>query len=682
VGSLASVLQAESLEKTFTVAVSNAVTHHIEMVPTTFRYGATNGGVERLEDNRFVAVPFVENPSFQTPWKPPSKMWLALSNRLHCIQLPPIKIESTSMSKAIGMIEKIIQDAEGTTNAPLKLSYYQDKRETMEDEYIVPMDLPATNAFALVQLLKHQQALGKCSRECKKKSINGFEFTSDSHDSPANNLPACCKKQGKPVIRSQLNLKDGEEIVSLFGEIDVCSYIRVFAVPNRFFKCYPTEEHIKAAVEAKIGLTNQFGFGFCRQINCLRVDHGGSAKYGRTPWEQLTYFEEQMLLPFYQSSATWTKTCVSVGDGDERILFAYASDDGSFGGIWRYCAVKGKDGVLRDRFVPCPIPLGFVDVEGLNFIAHGEGLDAAGEIKKECFIYTTHQGNVFRFDGQQFIQIDTEWQVPQETPKSSAHLEREYPLLKSTVFPEVDIPKGMPFTNALAYIEQLTNLYGPDQENLSRNSLATNRRIRIVLGKTASRHHDYSSSKKPSQAALSTNNFDVCPAISARFISLRDVLFLITGLYDLHPYFDQKEATIELMDYATYFRKASREKEYLLPARVGVKMPNLQDWERLFYEEYQIPRKELTIVSCSPLERGVLKIRVIPGPWSDLVDDIIQVICTRYSGRFKLERHVRDGGIRLAWIDRDTDTEQFYRTQYDRTGKRTERFELPESVIP
>lgn len=645
-GSLASVLQAESLEKTFTVAVSNAVTHHIEMVPSTFRYGAQNGGVARLESNRFVPVPFVENPSFQSSRVPIPKMWLALSNRLQRIQLPPIKIESTSMSKAIGMIEKLLQESDGSTNAPLKLSYYQDKRESEEDEYIVPLDLPATNAFALTQLLRRHKDLVK----------------------------------GKPEIRSKLVLKDGEDIVSLFGEIDVCSYIRVFAVPNRFFKCYPTEEHIKAAVEAKIGLTNQFNFGFYRQINCLRVDHGGSAKCGRTPWEQLTYFEKQMLLPFYQSSATWTKTCVSVGDGDERILFAYASDDGSFGGIWRYCAVKGKDGVLRDRFVPCPIPLGFVDVEGLNFIAHGEGLDAAGEIKKECFIYTTHQGTVFRFDGQQFIQIDQEWQVPQETQKSSAQV--EYPLLKAIVFPEVDIPKGMPFTNALAYIEQLTNLYGPDQENLSRNSLATNRRIRIVLGKTASRHHDYSSSTKPSQAALSTNNFDVCPAISVRFISLRDVLILITGLYDLHPCFDQKEATIELMDYATYFRKASREKEYLLPARVGVRMPNLQDWERLFYEEYQIPRKELIIVSCSPLERGVLKIRAIPVPWSELVDDIVQVICKRYSGRFKCERHVRDGGIRLVLIDHDTGTNQIYRTQIDPAGKRIERFELPEPVIP
>jgi len=281
VGSLASVLQAESCEKTFIVAVSNAATHHIEMEPSTFRYGAQNGGVERLEDNRFVAVPFIENPSFQSPWMPTSKMWLAVSNRLQRIQLPPVKTESTSMSKVIGMIEKLIQKSEGPTNAPLKLSYYQDKRESEDDEYIVPLDLPATNAFALVQLLKHQQALGKCSRECKKNSINGFEFASDSHDSPTNNLPACCKKQGKPVIRSQLNLKDREDIVSLFGEIDVCSYIRVFAVPNRFFKCYPTEEHLKAAVEAKIGLTNQFDFGFYRPSNRLRVDHGGSAKYGR-----------------------------------------------------------------------------------------------------------------------------------------------------------------------------------------------------------------------------------------------------------------------------------------------------------------------------------------------------------------------------------------------------------------
>jgi hypothetical protein len=90
----------------------------------------------------------------------------------------------------------------------------------------------------------------------------------------------------------------------------------------------------------------------------------------------------------------------------------------------------------------------------------------------------------------------------------------------------------------------------------------------------------------------------------------------------------------------------------------------------------------LTIVSCSPLERGVLKIRVIPGPWSDLVDDIVQVICTRYSGRFTYERHVSDGGIRLVLVDHDTGTNQTYRTQIDPAGNRTERFELPKPLIP
>jgi hypothetical protein len=629
-GSLASVLHVESHESTFIVGVSNAVTHRVDRVPSTFRYASTNGLVERLEGNRFVPVPFIEAPSFQSSRVPIPKMWLAVSNRLQRIQLPPIKIERMTLSKAIGLIEKIIQDAEGSTHAPLKLSYYQDKRESEKDEYIVPLDFPATNAFALTQVLRRHQAL-----------------VTDN-----------------PVRRSQLSLIAGEDRISLFSEIDSCSYIRVLEVPNRFFKSFPIEEHLKAAVEAKLGLTNQFFFGFYRQDNRLMVNHGGSIKYGRTPWEQLAYFEEQMLLPFYQSSAMWLKTCVSVGDGNERMLFAYACDEGSFGGLWRYYAVKGEDGVLRDRFVPCPIPLGFVDVEALAFIAHGEGLDGAGEIKKECFVYTTHQGAVFRFDGEQFIQIESEWQLPQDTPKSSTNLENECPLLNEIMFPEVTIPKGMLFTNALAYIEQLTNIYGPNQENLSLNSPTTNRRIRIVLGKT------------------STKAFDACPAISARFISLHDALFLIADVYDLHPYYDQNEATIELIDYATYFRKASREKEYLFPARVGVRMPHLQDWERLFYEEYHIPRKELAIVSCSPLERGVLKIRVIPGPWSELADALIQNICTRYSGRFTLERHVREGGIRLVWVDQDTDTEQFYRTQIDSTGKRTERFELPKPLIP
>jgi len=648
-GSLASVIQAGSYEKTFSVAVSNTLTHQVEIMPLTFRYGDTNGLVGRMEGSRFVAVPFIEDPSFQTRGEHIPAFWLALSNRLQRIQLPPIKIESTSMSNAVGMIEKLLQASEGPTNAPLKLSYYQDKRETEEDECIVPLDLPATNAFALTKLLRRHKELVK----------------------------------DNPVRRSQLRLIAGEDIVSLFSEIDDCSsYIRVFAMPNRFFKCYPTEKHLKGAVEIKIGLTNQFDFCFYRQLNRLRVNHSGSVKYGRTPWEQLADFEEQMLLPFYKSSTTWRKTCVSVGDGNERMLFAYASDEGSFGGIWRYYAVRGEDGVLHDRFIPCPIPLEFVDVEALQFIAHGEELDATGKIKKECFVYTTNKGNVFRFDGQQFIQIDTECQVIEKTQKSSAHIEEEYPLLKSVVFPEVDIPKGTPLTNALAYIEQLINDYGPDQEDLALNSPTTNRRIRVVLGKTVSQHHDHSSSTNHPQVELAKKGLDACPALSMRFFSLYDTLALISHLYDLHPYYNQKEATIELLDYATYFRNASREKEYPFPARVGVRMPHLQDWERLLYDEYQIPRKELTIVSCSPLERGVLKIRVIPGPWSELADDIVQVMCTRYSGRFTLERHVRDGGVRLVLVDQDTDTNQFYRTQIDPGGNRTERFEIPPTIIP
>ena len=123
-GGLASLLQAESLEKTFTVAVSNTATHHIEMVPATFRYGSQNGGVARLEGTRFVPVPFIEDPSFQTRGEHTPVFWLAVSNRLQRIQLPPIKIERTPMSKAIGMIEKLLQESDGTTNAPLKLSYY------------------------------------------------------------------------------------------------------------------------------------------------------------------------------------------------------------------------------------------------------------------------------------------------------------------------------------------------------------------------------------------------------------------------------------------------------------------------------------------------------------------------------------------------------------------------------
>jgi hypothetical protein len=666
-GSLASVLQAESLEKTFTVAVSNAVTHHIEMAPSTFRYGAQNGGVERLEGNCFVAVPFMDNPSFQSPWMPAPKMWLAISNRLQRIQLPPIKTESTTMSMAIGMIEKILQESDGSTNAPLKLSYYQDKRGSEEDEYIVPLDLPATNAFALTQLLRRHQELGKCSRDCKKESILRFKRVKDSQDSSTDYLPDCCKKQGKPLIRSRLNLKDGEDIVSLFGDFDTCSFTRVYTVPNRFFKCYPTEEHLKAATNEKLGRIMQFDFSFGRLSNLVRVDHGGPLMPGRTFSEQLNYFEEQMLLPFYKSSATWTKTCVSVGDGDERILFAYASDDGSFGGIWRYCAVKGEDGVLRERFIPCPMPLGFVDKDTLQFYTHREGVDATGQIKKECFAYTTHQGAVFRFDGQQFIPITSECDPssghalhapPEETPS----------WFKSIVIPEFNIQKGTSIHHAIAYLENL----------LSSHGAPTNQHVRIVLIKGEKKKLGFSSVERSNPAGMFTNARAGLPALANRSISLHDALLLVSDICGLYPVFNKETATIELMDFDTYFRKTSYEKEYLFHMSVGVKMPTLQDWERLFYDEHKIPREYLRITLCSPLTTGIIKIRLLPGHYGEQADNIIQTACTKYHlKRFTLE-HSQYEGETLMLIDNDTGAERIYRASYDPTGKRNERFEIRE----
>lgn len=670
VGSLVAGLQAESFEKTFTVAISNALTHHIEMVSSTFRYGAQNGGVERLEGNCFVAVPFIENPLFQAPWMPPSKMWLAISNRLQSIQLPPIKTESTTMSKAIGMIEKLLQESDVSTNAPLKLSYYQDKRGPEEDEYIVPLDLPATNGFALVQLLKHQQALGKCSRECKKKSINRFEFAYDSHDSPTNNLPDCCKEQAKPKIRSRLNLKDGEDIVSLFGDFDTCSFTRVYTVPNRFFKCYPTEEHLKSATKEKLGRIMQFDFSFVRLSNLVRVDHGGPLMHGRTFSEQMNYFEEQMLLPFYKSSAMWLKTCVSVGNGDERMLFAYASDEGSFGGIWRYCAVKGEDGILRDRFIPCPMPLGFVDKDTLQFFTHKEGVDATGQTKKEYFAYTTHQGAVFRFDGQQFIPITSECDPPSghalHTPP-----EKTPSWFKSIVIPEFNIPKGTSIHHAIAYLENL----------LSSHGTPTNQHVRIALIKGEKKKLGSSLVERSNAASMFTNARDGLPALAMRSTSLHDALLLVSDTCGLYPVFNKETSTVELMDFETYFRKTSYEKEYLFHMSVGVKMPTLQDWERLFYDEHKIPREYLRITLCSPLTTGIIKIRVLPGHYDEQADNIIQTVCARYHLiRFTLESAQYERAT-LMLIDHDTGTERIYRTSYDPTGKQNERFEIRERIL-
>ena len=669
-GSLASVLQAESLEKTFTVAVSNAATHHIEMAQSTFRYGATNGLVERLEGNRFVPVSFISPENLYL-----SKDRLDLIRRLQTIQLPPIMIESMPLSNAVKRIKELIRNADTTTHTPVRLSY-RDSKKSAGNVHLIPLNLPATNALSFLRFLNGNSSVTKCSPNCRRSLPFNAMDNSPAPDvfAPKRRDPDCCTSNQSFGGSTIVMIRNGELIIKIWGVEDWgCGLTRCYRVPPVFFKHYPSEDLFVNAIEAKMGLNNRLTVAFSQVPNFLRVEYCGRIDFGFDELDQLSYFEEQMLTPYFRAFLGWPKTCLSVSDGNERMLFAYASDEGSFGGIWRYCAVRGEDGVLRDRFIPCPIPRGIEDIEALKFIAHGEGVDTSGQIKKKWFAYTTNRGTVFRFDGEQFIQIESEWQAAQEPMIVSGRVNKDSPLFMSIILPEFQVPKGLSISNAIFCIEQLMNDY----------ITTTNHHVHVVLNKNRVQKQEPASPEKYAPFVLPVKNKYVLPKLFGQPMTLHEAIKQLAYSSGIYPVFDDTHAKIELTDdYADYFRKASREKEYRIPARVGEKMPRVEDWERLFYEDYLIPREDLRIVSCSPLGTGVLKIRFVPGPWSEFIDSIVPSVGTRYPGRFQLERHVRDGGIRLVLVDHDTGTNQTYRTQIDPTGKRTERFELPEPLIP
>jgi len=687
-GSLASVIQAESLEKTFTVAVSNDVTHQMEMVQATFRYSTTTGLVGRLEGNRFVPVPFIS----------PKHLYLLtdrmdMIRRLQTIQLPPIKIGSMTLSNAVNRIEELIRKADTSGQPPICVSY-RDRKKPVGEVSIIPLDIPATNAFAILKLFNcYSCNLIKCSRDCiKTLPLNVMDNISEGNFFGPNHMdPDCCKSNVSVRAIPIVFARNGEVIVKLFGNEDWgCSIIRCYRVPPSFFKRYPSEVLFTKAIEDKMGLKNQFFVDFNRSFNLIRVDHGGSVNFGFDYDDQLSCFEEQMLAPFYETFNEWPKTCISVGQGNERMILAYSSEEESITGIWRYDAEKGVDGVLRDRFIPCKLPRGFFDVNSLQFLTHEEGLVTAGKTNEEWFAYATNAETVFRFDGQQFIPIPLDIPPKQEHAQPEDDINNLYPLLKYIVLPEVRITKGMTFTNALAYIEELTNLYLPSDRVQEIDGLAcagatTNRRIRIVLGQFKNKGPMKISSQKTNLVDCSINNRETSSALSANFITLDNLLSLVTSLfvdYKLYPLVDQKNAMIELVDFETYFSKASIKKEYVFHMSVGVNMPTLQDWERLFYEKNSIPRDYLRITYCSPLKVGIIKIQVIPGEYAVLVDELIQAVCLRYhTKRFTMEKQTTNGKKQLILVDNDTGTEWLYRTSYDTSGKRIERFEIQERVI-
>jgi hypothetical protein len=571
---------------------------------------------------------------------------------------------------------------------------YQDSKKPIGDVSIIPLDLPATNALAFLKLFNcHSCNLIKCSRDCKKAlPLNVMDNISEVDLFGPNHMnPECCKSNVSVRAIPIVFARNGEVIVKLFGNEDwYCSVIRCYRIHPSFFKRYPSKTLFTKAIEDIMGLNNQFFVDFNPLINSIRVDHGGSVSFGFDLVDQLSYFEEQMLAPFYETFNEWPKTCISVGQGNERMILAYSSAEESVTGIWRYDAEKGVDGVLRDRYIPCKLPRGIFDVNSLQFLTREEGLATARKTNKEWFAYASNAGTVFRFDGEQFIPIPLNIQPKQEHAQPEEDTNNPYPLLKYIVFPEVRIPKGMTFTNALAYIEELTNLYLPSDRVQEIDGLAcagatTNRRIRIVLGQLKNKGQMKISSQKTNLVDCSINNRETSSAFSANFITLDNLLSLATSLfvdYKLYPLVDQKNAMIELVDFETYFSKVCIKKEYVFHMSVGINMPTLQHWERLFYENNAIPRDYLRITDCSPLKAGILKIQVVPGEYAVRADEIIQSVCLRYhTKRFTMEKQTTNGKKQLILIDSDTGTEWLYRTSYDTSGKRIERFEIQERAI-
>lgn len=632
--------------QTFPVTVSNAVSGKLETVPVTFRFGATNALVERFDGARFVPVPVAERDDALADAVRPDFNRVALIRRLQSLPLPAITSGTISLSNAVELIAGHIRRADTTGLPPVRLLYRCRKGQT-DDPYLLPLDIPATNAF---------EALWHLGR------LNGFPLsalkggaTSASRRSEQNAVDPFAPSAADRAVGAYSGIivfiRDGCVVVKLFGDEDwYCSVMRRYEVPPSFFKRFAKEYDFTRFASEQLGLVDQLSCNFLRGIGALMVTFCGTPQFGFDEFDQLALFEEEVLAPLVSEYSVPQHLRLDlVDDGKSRTLLARAARNNTFLGVWRYEAETGSGGVRRDGFVPCPLDLGMVDDDRLELVhvsVPGRRSGWLGNPSPEASYWalTSHDGAAFRFEGGRFHRVASEPDPGAVVAADAAAPEPDSAaLFKGVTVPEFTV-RNEHLSNGLAQIQAAIDA-----------SPAPTNRLKIVFN--------------PVGAPETVTNV---PALSARSISIYDALKLLADVSGLYRICSDQTRTAELLSHSSYTQRLSRCRAYLLPRRLCERMPAKTCWDELLADELQ----GVVVDAYSPEQRTLVLRSAYGQDGLAVADRAVEQALVAFPGRFTLENKEVNGKGELLLTDTYRDIVRRYRSGIGKDGKRWERFEI------
>lgn len=643
---LITVAYAEPVTQTFLVSVSNAMSGRLETVPVTLRFGETNGVIERLDGERFVQVPIRVKSGDTSQEKAMDRERLNLIRRLQRIQLPALKSGPLTLSNAVELITDTIHRADMSTQVPIRLRY-QDKKGPHRSTYLLPLDIPATNAFAVLCELSTQSCL---DRPPVRKTGEYQPVARSEEESPDLIAPVGWAYEGdwNSIV---VFIRDGCVVVKPFGIEDwYCGVTRFYEVPKCFFSRFASEVIFACLAKNRLGLSDEISFQFLRKSQRLRVDFCGTPKFGFDVFDQLAYFEEHVLAPLIgECEQPQQFTCIPVDDGQRRLVLARATHAGGFLGTWCYVAEQGVDGMWREAFEVCPLAVGRVDDERVVLtqacVEEGQNKFFGRRPKRNvCWAYTSDDGAVFRFEHDRFVPVECQPDpVPLHAKTDTAPKDKRASLLDGVVVPDFRMIND-PITNGIAQIQAIIDA-----------SPAPANQIRIVLNPEGF-----------PDAATTVST------LSTRFVNAHDLLKTLADITGLQLIYNEQDKRAELVSQSVYTQRMSRVRTYQLPPRLWERLPTKEAWERLIGED----GCSLFVDAYSP-KTCSLAVRSAYGEDGLVVaDNIVEGLYTAFPGRFTLETNELRGRHEFVLTDTYRNIVRRYRSGIGKDGKRWERFEV------
>ncbi len=393
-------------------------------MPITFRFGETNGVVERLKGDTFVPVPVAEprlvvgGPTYYDDDE--SCPELSNVNRLRQLELPEIQIKGSAFSNALSFITKIIHREDKEVQDPIEFKSWAQRTPDLT--------IPVTNAMGA--LLFFCDLIGDNEREVYKK------------------LGKECPH--RPV---SFHMRDNEIIfIGPDWDYDEPVY-RFYSMPNSFFDMFVKEEWLE---EYLLLTLEKNTFKLRDDFSVKLVPFNKSVRI-RARVKVHDDFCEKVVDPFWNKSLKTEKfSHLMFKESGKSVLYLRGhSYEGVFSGVWRYDALKIKDGSLSDSFTFCELNNGMKNEFVVGPASYLVNAGGDSEFVNECFVLRSNDGLVTRLDGikGQVVQI----QKPL-IPLFRANAEynaytNTLNLLKRVVLPEFRFMDG-PVTNSLALIQQ------------------------------------------------------------------------------------------------------------------------------------------------------------------------------------------------------------------------------------